>query len=204
MKTPIFALIAAACAAIVPFQAAQAGPNTGLIDVSGVASFGSTPVSGVVGSGAQPGRTMRASFSPETQARINVIGATLSAENISGNQSVGGGMVNVDGMAAQALMAVVDSPAGSNSAAVSTLVTALGGGESALMLATSLQGLRSGTSIDAAVLSGAVGAYNSYLRSLISASNVVEVRPVSELEGFLQSLPSGQKATQVLLTRLLG
>jgi hypothetical protein len=194
MKTQNILIFAGVLTALFPWNAAQAGPNTGLIDVGGVAATSSAPVSGVVGSGATRGQSMRSSFAPETQAKVDAAGASISAASLEGT----------DPTAAQALIGVINSPAGSSPAALPALVTALGGGAPAEALAGSLLGLRSGNgSIDATILSGAVTNYNSYLNALISSGNVVGQKPVTELDSYIQSLPPGQKAVQMLLTKLL-
>jgi hypothetical protein len=194
MKTQNILIFAGVLTALLPWNAAQAGLNTGLIDVSGVAATSSAPVSGVVGSGATRGQSSRSSFAPETQAKVDAAGASISAASLAGT----------DPAVAQALIDVINSPAGSRPAALPTLVTALGGGAPAEALAGSLLGLRSGNgSIDATILSGAVTNYNSYLNALISSGNVVGQKPVTELDGYIQSLPPGQKAVQMLLTKLL-
>jgi hypothetical protein len=194
MKTQNILIFAGVLTALFPWNAAQAGLNTGLIDVGGVAATSSAPVSGVVGSGATRGQSMRSSFAPETQAKVDAAGASLSAASLEGT----------DPAAAQALIDVINSPAGSSPAALPALVAALGGGAPAEALAGSLLGLRSGNgSIDATILSGAVTNYNSYLNALISSGNVVGQKPVTELDGYIQSLPPGQKAVQMLLTKLL-
>jgi hypothetical protein len=194
MKTKNLSIAAGVIFALLPFSTVQAAPNTGLVDVGGVAATSSAPVSGVVGSGATRGQSMRSSFDPEVQARVDAAGAGLSAASLEG----------VDATAAQALIDVINSPAGSSPAALGALVTALGGGSPAESLAGSLLGLRSGNgSIDATILSNAVTNYNSYLNALIAASNVVGQKPVTELDAFIQGLPPGQKAVQMLLTKLL-
>jgi hypothetical protein len=201
MKNQKFLSIAAALAVLAPLSA-QAAPTGGLFTVGGNAPTSSAPVSGILGSGATPGTKASASFAPEIQARVNAAGAGINAESISGNQSVGGGSVSVDPAAAAALIAVINSPAGSNGA-VPGLVTALGGGDSAQTLANSLTGLRSGNgSIDPVVLSAAVTAYNTYLSGVVAQSKVTE-RNASDLEAVLQAMPGGQKAVQVLLSKLL-
>lgn len=194
MKTQNISLSIGVLAALLSGAVAQAAPNTGLVDVGGVAATSSAPVSGVVGSGATRGQSTRSSFAPETQAKVDAVGASLSAASLEGT----------DPAAAQALIDVINSPAGSSPAALGTLLIALGGGSPAEALAGSLLGLRSGNgSIDAAVLSGAVTNYNSYLNALIAGGNVVGQKPVTELDSYIQSLPPGQKAVQMLLTKLL-
>jgi hypothetical protein len=193
MKTQNILIFAGVLTALLPWNAAQAGLNTGLIDVGGVAATSSAPVSGVVGSGATRGQSMRSSFAPETQAKVDAAGASISAASLG-----------ADPTASQALIDVINSPAGSSPAALPALVTALGGGAPAEALAGSLLGLRSGNgSIDATILSGAVTNYNSYLNALIASGNVVGQKPVTELDGYIQGLPPGQKAVQMLLTKLL-
>jgi hypothetical protein len=205
MKNQKILAIVAALATIMPLATvAQAGPNTGLFDVGGNAPIGSAPVSGVVGSGTTPGTRSGASFAPETQARINAVGAGLTAASISGSQSIGDRTIDVDPAVAQALMDVVNSPAGSDTPALAALTTALGGGEPGQKLAGSMRGLRRGNgAINPVVLTESAGAYNSYLSALIAGANVVDVRDASELDSVLQAMPPGQKATQVLLTKLL-
>jgi hypothetical protein len=204
MKIQNILLVAGALAAFLPFSGASAGPNTGLITVSGNSVFGSAPVSGVVGSGATRGQSMRTAFAPDVQSRVDAVGATLTAGSISGKQMLGSNAIDVDPDTAQALIEVINSPAGSDSPALARFVTSLGGGDQAMALAGSLRGLRNGNgSINADVLTNAVGSYNTYLNSVIVRSNVIGEKPVSELDGFVQSLPFGQKAAQVLLTKLL-
>jgi hypothetical protein len=207
MKNPKILSIVAAFVAVIPLatgaQALPVGVGNGLFDVGGNAPTSSAPVSGVLGSGTTPSTRTGASFAPEIQAKVNTVGAGLTAASISGSQPVSGGSIDVDPAVAQVLLDVANSPAGSDSPALASLVTALGGGEAAQALAGSMRGLRSGSgSIDPTVLSNAAGAYNTYLGSLISRANVGE-RPVTDLESVLQSLPAGQKAAQVLLTKLL-
>ncbi len=156
------------------------------------------PVPGISG-----GKTSSASFAPEIQAKVNSVGATLTAANISGNQSVGGNTVNVDPAAAQVAFDVISSPSSSDSPAVAGFVTALGGGESAQQLAKSMQGLRGGDgTINSGVLSGAISSYNVYLKSLIDSSKATE-KSTSELDKLVQSFPAGQRAAQVVLGKLV-
>jgi S-layer homology domain len=101
------------------------------------------------------------------------------------------------------VLAVINSPRNSNSPAINALVAALGGGSAAQQLAESMQGLRDGNgSIDPFILTGAVSSYNNYMRSLIDSSQATQ-KPFSELDSFIQRLPSGQKAVQVVLGKLL-
>ncbi len=196
--------IVAAIAGILPLaNVAQAAPNAGLYDVGGNAPNNSGPVSGVIGSGTVPGTKNSASFAPEIQSRVNSVGATLTASSISGSQSVGGNTVAVDPVVAQALLDLSASAPGSDTPALAAVVTALGGGDTAQALASSMRGLigNNGT-INPTVLTAAAGNYNTYISSLVTKANVTE-KPVSDLESVLQSMPAGQKAAQVLLTKLL-
>jgi hypothetical protein len=204
MKNQKILSIAAAVAAILPLaNVAQAAPNAGLYDVGGNAPNNSGPVSGVVGSGTVPGIKNSASFAPEIQSRVNSIGSTLTAANISGSQSVNGGTVAVDPVIAQALLDLSASAPNSDTPVLAAVVTALGGGDAAQALAGSMRGLigNNGT-INPTVLTAAAGNYNTYVSSLVTKANVTE-RPASDLDNVLQSMPAGQKAAQVLLTKLL-
>jgi hypothetical protein len=204
MKNQKILSIVATMAAILPLaNVAQAAPNAGLYDVGGNAPNNSGPVSGVIGSGTVPGVKNSASFAPEIQSKVNSVGASLTAANISGSQSVGGNTVAVDPVVAQALLDLSASAPGSDTPALAAVVTALGGGDTAQALAGSMRGLigTNGT-INPTVLTAAAGNYNTYVSSLVTKANVTE-RPVSDLETVLQSMPAGQKAAQVLLTKLL-
>jgi hypothetical protein len=194
-------VIATLCAIFPVANSAQANP--GLFDVGGNAALNSGPVSGILGSGTVPGIKNSASFAPEIQSRVNSVGATLTAANISGSQSVGGNTVAVDPVVAQALLDLSASAPGSDTPALAAVVTALGGGDAAQTLAGSMRGLigNNGT-INPTVLTAAAGNYNTYVNSLVTSANVTE-KPVSDLENVLQSMPAGQKAAQVLLTKLL-
>jgi hypothetical protein len=194
--------IIAALSAIFPLaNSAQANP--GLYDVGGNAPSNSGPVSGVLGSGTVPGIKNSASFAPEIQSKVNSIGSTLTASSISGSQSVGGNTVAVDPVVAQALLDLSASAPGSDTPALAAVVTALGGGDAAQALAGSMRGLigNNGT-INPVVLTTAAGNYSTYVSSLVTKANVTAL-PVSDLESVLQSMPAGQKAAQVLLTKLL-
>jgi hypothetical protein len=194
--------IIAALFAIFPVaNSAQANP--GLFDVGGNAALNSGPVSGILGSGTVPGVKNSASFAPEIQSKVNSIGSTLTAANISGSQPVSGGTVAVDPVVAQALLDLSASAPGSDTPALAAVVTALGGGDAAQALAGSMRGLigNNGT-INPTVLTAAAGNYNTYVGSLVTKANVTE-RPASDLDTVLQSMPAGQKAAQVLLTKLL-
>jgi hypothetical protein len=173
------------------------------VDIIGNPPYGSDPVNGVIGSGATPNTSTRPTFTNGSQGKVNTLSATLTAANISGSQTVGGNTINVDPAAAATVFAVINSPANSNPSARDNLVTALGGGDAAQQLARSMQGIRSGDgSIDPTLLTGAVNSYNSYIKSLIASSQATQ-KPASELDGFVQTLPPGQKAAQVILGKLL-
>ncbi|MCY7366952.1 MAG: hypothetical protein LH474_02240 [Chamaesiphon sp.] len=173
------------------------------VDIIGNPPYGVDPVNGVIGSGATPNTSTRPVFANGSQAKVNALGATLTAASISGSQTVGGNPVNVDPAAAETAFAVINSPVDANLPARDSLVTALGGGESAQQLARSMQGIRSGDgSIDPTLLTGAVNSYNSYIKALIASSQATE-KPASELDTVVQTLPPGQKAAQVILGKLL-
>jgi hypothetical protein len=172
-------------------------------DVIGNPPYGSDPVNGVVGSGATPTSSTSATFANGVQDRVKSASANLTVSNIAGSQSVNGNIVNVDAAAAETALAVANSPLNSNPPAREALVVALGGGIPAQQLAQSMLGLRSADgSIDPVILTGAVSAYNNYMKSLIASSQVTK-QPTSSLESYLQQLPPGQKAAQVLLGKLL-
>jgi hypothetical protein len=207
MKNLKILSIVATMAATLPLAhaaVAQVPPNgNALFDVGGNAPSNSGPVSGILGSGTVPGIKNSASFAPEIQARVNSVGATLTAANISGNQSVGGNNVAVDPVVAQALLDLSASAPNSDTPALAAVVTALGGGDAAQALAGSMRGLIGNNgSINPVVLTAAANNYNTYVSSLVSTANVTE-KPVSDLDNVLQSMPAGQKAAQVLLTKLL-
>ncbi len=173
------------------------------VDIIGNPPYGSDPVNGVIGSGATPGSGTKITFADGVNDRVKAVSANLSAANISGTQSVGGNSIEVEPAAAETALAVINAPLNSNPAARDTLVTALGGGIPAQQLAQSMVGLRGGDgSIDPVILNGAVSAYNNYIKSLVSTSQVTQ-RSSSELDTYLRSLPPGQKAAQVLLGKLV-
>ncbi|WP_310425207.1 hypothetical protein [Chamaesiphon sp. VAR_48_metabat_135_sub] len=173
------------------------------VDIIGNPPYGSDPVNGVLGSGATPNTSTRPTFANGSLGKVNALSATLTPASISGSQTVGGNTVNVDPAAAETAFTVINSPVDANIPAREALVVALGGGEPAQQLARSMQGVRSGDgSIDPILLTGAVNSYNSYVRSLIASSQATQ-KPASELEGFVQTLPPGQKAAQVVLGKLL-
>jgi hypothetical protein len=173
------------------------------VDVIGNSPYGSDPVRGVLGSGATPGNSTNAAFNSDVQNKVNAAGATLTVASTSGSQSVNGNTIEVEATTAETVLAVINSAKNSNTPASNALVAALGGGAAAQQLAESMQGLRGGDgSIDPVILTGAVSSYNNYMRSLIDSSQATE-KPSSELDGFIQRLPSGQKAVQVVLGKLL-
>jgi hypothetical protein len=173
------------------------------VDVIGNPPYGSDPVRGVLGSGATPGNSINAAFNNDIQNKVNAAGTTLTVASISGSQSVNGNTIEVESTTAETVLAVINSAKNSNTPASNALVAALGGGAAAQQLAESMQGLRSDNgSIDPVILTGAVSSYNNYMRSLIDSSQATQ-KPSSELDGFIQRLPSGQKAVQVVLGKLL-
>jgi hypothetical protein len=173
------------------------------VDVIGNPPYGADPVNGVIGSGATPNNSTRPTFANGSQGKVNALSATLTAASLSGSQTVGGNTVTVDPAAAEAAFAVINSPMDSNPPAREALVVALGGGEPAQQLARSMQGIRGGDgSINPTLLTGAVNSYNSYIKSLIASSQATQ-KPASELDSFVQTLPPGQKAAQVVLGKLL-
>ncbi len=173
------------------------------VDVIGNPPYGSDPVRGVLGSGATPGNSTNAAFSNDVQNRVNAAGANLTVASTSGSQSVNGNTIEVEANTAETVLAVVNSAKNSNTLASNALIAALGGGSAAQQLAESMRGLRSDNgAIDPVVLTGAVSSYNNYMRSLIDSSQATQ-KPSSELDSFLQRLPTGQKAVQVVLGKLL-
>jgi hypothetical protein len=203
MKIKNILSVACLATAFLPLSPTFAIPLPKAFDGFGNAPVGSDAVGGVTGSGARATKGSAASFAPEIQSKVNAVGATFTAASLSGSQAVGGNTVAVDPAAAQVAFDVISSPAGGNSPAVAGLVTALGGGESAQQLALSMQGLRGGDgSINPSVLSSAVSSYNSYLKTLIDKANVT-ARPTSDLDNLIQAMPAGQKATQVVLGKLV-
>ncbi len=173
------------------------------VDIIGNPPYGADPVNGAIGSGATPQTSTRPTFANGSQSKVNALSATLTPASISGSQTVGGNPVNVDPAAAETAFTVINSAVDANPPARDALVVALGGGEPAQQLARSMQGIRSGDgSIDPTLLTGAVNSYNSYIKSLIDSSQATQ-KPASELEGFVQTLPPGQKAVQVILGKLV-
>ena len=173
------------------------------VDIIGNPPYGSDPVNGVLGSGATPNSSTRPTFANGSQGKVNALSATLTPASISGSQTVGGNTVTVDPATAETAFTVINAPANSNPPAREALVVALGGGEPAQQLAQAMQGIRSGDgSIDPTLLTGAVNSYNSYVRSLLASSQATQ-KSASELNSFLQTLPPGQKAAQVILSKLV-
>jgi hypothetical protein len=210
MNIKNFTLTTVSTLAIVIFTSHPAQAQK-FVDLIGNPPYGADPVNGVIGSGATPNTSTRPTFANGSQGKVNALSATLTAASISGSQTVGGNTVNVDLAAAETALTVINSPVDANLPAREALVVALGGGEPAQQLARSMQGIRNGdgslaeplgTRIDPILLTGAVNSYNSYIKSLISSSQATE-KPASELDGFLQTLPPGQKAAQVVLGKLL-
>lgn len=195
--------LAAIAAIVLPLSPAAAAPLSGICDVLGNAPIGSDAVSSVAASGAESSDGgNNAGFTPEVQAKLNAIGSTLTASSLSGSQTIGGTTVEVDPGTAQAALDAIGSPVGTDTPSVKVLATALGGSDAAQQLAKSMQGLRrSDGSIDPVVLTNAVESYNSYVKYLID-SNQITQKPTSELSGFLESLPVGQKVAQVVLGKL--
>jgi hypothetical protein len=205
MKIKNILSIATVATVMLPFSPVLAVPVpiSSFYDSWGNAPFGSDSVGGVSGSGARASQGNAASFAPEIQSKVNAVGASLTVASISGSQTVGGNIVNVEPAVAQTAFDVISSSAGSDTTAVTGLVAALGGGESAQQLARSMQGMRGGDgAINPTVLSGAVTSYNSYLKSLIDSGKVTE-KSTSELNNVVQSFPAGQKAAQVVLGKLV-
>ncbi len=173
------------------------------VDIIGNPPYGSEPVNGVIGSGATPGYYNKATFANGVQDRVRAVSANLTAASISGTQTIGANTIDVDPAAAEAALAVINSPLNSNPPARDTLVAALGGGIPAQQLAQSMVGMRGGDgSIDPVILNAAVSAYDNYIKSLINTAKVTQ-RPTSELDSYLRTLPPGQKAAQALLGKLV-
>ncbi len=202
MKIKDFSL-AAISTTITMLLASNAAIAQRFIDVIGNPPYGSDPVNGVIGSGATPNRATTATFENGIQGKVNAVSATLTAVSVSGSQSVGGNTIDVDPNAANAAWAVINAPANSNPPATDVLIAALGGGDAAQQLARSMQGLRGGDgAINPVVLTGAANSYNSYMKYLFDSSQATQ-KPATELDSFIQKLPPGQKATQVILGKLL-
>jgi uncharacterized membrane protein len=164
--------------------------------------IGSDPVNGVVGSGATPGRTTKITFAEGVQSRINTASASLTAASVSGTQTIGSSTIEVDPGAAATALAVINAPQNSNPPERDALVVALGGGIPAQQLAQSMVGLRSGDgSIDPVILTAAVSAYNNYITSLARAATAQQ--STAGIDGYIRSLPPGQKAAQAILGKLL-
>ncbi len=202
MKIKNFSLVIASTIAII-LSAENTAEAQKFIDVIGNPPYGSDPVNGVIGSGATPNKSTSTTFDSGMQAKVNAVGANLTVASVSGSQSVNGNTIEVDPNAAAAVLAVINSPAGSNTPANNTLVMSLGREDTAGQLVRSMQGLRGKDgSINAMILTKAVDSYNNYIRSLIDSSQATQ-KPSSELDSFVKQLPPGQKATQVILGKLL-
>jgi hypothetical protein len=202
IKHILIAIISTLSIGLLTNNAAQAQK---FIDVIGNPPYGSDPVSGVIGSGANPNGSSNGTpgFENGIQGKVNTVGANLSVASISGSQSVGGNTIVVNSSAAETALVVINSSINSNPPERDIFVTALGGGATAQQLAQSMQGLRAGNgSIDPVVLSSAVTAYNSYVKSLIDSSQATQ-KPTAEIDAVIQGFPPGQKAAQVILGKLL-
>jgi hypothetical protein len=185
---------------MLPLAPVTATPLPGVCDVLGNAPIGAdTLVS--VGSSAESG-VSTPSFPSTIQSKVDAVGATLSVSSLSGSQTVGGATVEVDPTAAQTAFEVISSTPSAESPAVTALATALGGNDAAQQLAKSMQGLRrSNGTIDPVILTSAVNAYNNYLQYSIASSQITQ-KSTAELDGFIKSLPPGQKVAQVVLGKL--
>jgi hypothetical protein len=202
MKIKNILSIAAIATALLPLAPAYSLPISGICDVLGNAPISGDVVSTASANLAEAGAARTPGFAPEIQSKVNAAGANLTATSLSGSQTVGGNTVNVDPAVAQAAVETIGSAAGSDSPGVKTLTTALGGGDAGQQLAKSMQGLKRGDgSIDAVVLTSAVSSYNNYIKSSIDTSQVTQ-KPTSELNSFVEGLPAGQKAAQVVLGKL--
>jgi hypothetical protein len=202
LKYFFLAIISTLSIGLLTNNAAQAQK---FIDVIGNPPYGSDPVSGVIGSGANPNGSSSSTpgLENDIQTKINTVGAGLSVASISGSQSVSGNTIVVNSSAAEVAFAVINSSINSNPPERDLFVTALGGGATAQQLAQSMQGLRAGNgSIDPVVLTSAVTAYNSYMKAIIDSSQATE-KPAAEIDAIVQGLPPGQKAAQVILGKLV-
>jgi hypothetical protein len=204
MKNHNFSLVAAISTITVMLLANnQPAQAQKFVDIIGNPPYGSDPVNGAIGSGATRDYYNKTTFANGVGDRIKAVSANLTAVSISGPQTVGGNSIDVDPAVAEAALTVINSPRNSSPPARTTLITALGGGIPAQQLAESMLGLRGGDgSIDPVILNGAVSAYNTYIKSLISSSQVTQ-KPSSELDSYLRSLPPGQKAAQAILGKLV-
>jgi hypothetical protein len=194
--------VAAIATALAPLAPVSAQPLPGVCDVLGNAPISADTVNSVAGGGAESAAVASASFAPEIQAKVNAAGANLTEASLTGNQTIGTMQVEVDGNTARTAIETITSQPGADTPATTALVSALGGTESAAQLVKSMQGLkRSNGSIDPVVLTGAVNAYNLYVKDSIDRSQITQ-KPLSELDGFVKALPPGQKVAQVILTKL--
>jgi hypothetical protein len=194
--------LAALSAVLFPLAPAMAVPLPGVCDVLGNAPVSADTIVSVGSSGSESGVAAGPSFAPEVQAKVNAVGASLSASSVSGSQTVGGNTLEVDPAAAQTAFAAIATAPGTDNPAVASFATALGGSEAAQQLAKSMQGLRRGNgSIDPVALTNAVNAYNNYVKYSIDSSQITQ-KPTTELDGFIKNLPAGQKVAQVILGKL--
>ena len=167
-------------------------------------NVGSEGVNSIVGSGSKrrgAGQSI-SSFDTNIQSKINSTSAGLTVASVSGTQTVLGQTVNVDSAAMQTAFDLINSPMGADTPARAAFAQSLGNSSSAQNLALSMQGMRKGDgTIDATVLTNSVNAYNAYIQTL--ASDPKAPTRASEIDTYVQSLPPGQKAAQVLLGKLL-
>jgi hypothetical protein len=202
MKIKNILSLVAIATAILPLAPAHSAPIAGICDVLGNAPISGDVVSNGSGNIAESGVDGTPGFAPEIQSKVNAVGTNLTAASLSGSQVVGSNTINVDPAVAQAATETIASAAGSDNPAVKTLTDALGGGDAGQQLAKSMQGLKRGDgSIDAVVLTNAVSSYNNYLKYSIDSSQITQ-KPASELNSFVEGLPAGQKAAQVILGKL--
>ncbi len=202
MKIQSILSIAALFTLLLPLTPVAAIPLAGVCDVLGNAPIGADTLVNIRSTDSTETASV-SSFAPPIQSKVNQVGATFSATSLSGSQTLGSATIEVDPTAAKAAFEVMSSTPGSNPPAVIILTTALGGNDSAQQLAKSMQGLRrSNGTIDPIILTNAVSSYNSYIRYSISSSQITQ-KPTSELNGFISSLPAGQKVTQVILGKLI-
>ena len=202
MKIKNILSVVAIATALLPLSPAYSLPISGICDVLGNAPISGDVVSNGSGNIAESGVNRTPGFVPEIQSKVNAVGTNLTAASLSGSQVVGGNTVNVDPAVAQAAVDTIGSATGSDNPGVKTLTAALGGGDAGQQLAKSMQGLKRGDgSIDAVVLTSAVSSYNNYIKYSIDSSQITQ-KPTSELNSFVEGLPAGQKAAQVVLGKL--
>ena len=169
-------------------------------------NVGSEPVGSIVGSGSKRRNTTElfGSFDGGVQSKVNAASAGLTVASVSGTQTVLGQTVNnIDSATMQTAFDLINSPKDSNPPALVAFTQSLGGSSSAQNLAVAMVGMRkSDGSIDATVLTNSVNAYNVYVQTLASDPKATS-KTASDVESYIQSLPSGQKVAQVLLGKLL-